>query len=1824
MKPRLRISQPLRLSTRAAIRTGLFLGVGGLMAAWAFSFFSVQTSLSWTSLEASPTAACDSDTLWGVFDMGGASNVTVRVCLPNGMTYVPGSAQFTGGASLVTENATDPGKPLFTISNPASSVQFYLLRKASCEAYDWQISGGSLADTVKIFEAGLMVGSPEISNVYPVTYGSLSFSPATTLPSAAVVGGAVFRSVSVTNGNFGGVDTFWYAELFAPGHLLVDSFVINPGPGQILVPASMIDTIATLDSVILRFGAGLIGQLGDEDSLFENGETFILQYRLQVNACGNGANVASYPTIWWGCGDGYCQRYQQTAGVAMAQEEPDLNYGIYLQKNGCLGYGADPDTMLVLIHNVGDGPATEIEFGFQSQHPSQGGFNINQVTYSIDNGPPVPLTVFDLDKPVDNNFQCASDWPGPGALYSGGKVLLDIVLPAGSNVAVKFLEYNCCPSVCLNPSLLPENSVFHGSTYRVDSYFRFKNQCGQNPQDLGPGSLTPEQMSMVYTIAAPPNLSDGEPPVYTYIDFQELVVNGIVDVDDFAQAVFELDIHLPPCVDLAGAASSLEWVGKDGITIFPTLSAVASDSSVVAQWRLSDLSATELVNLNGTQIRFPITADCAEGNCNTESLDFDFTFIPSTTCNTCELIWICGESNVNLLCPSTCANGGGQLLRSVFERQNLGRPDADNNGCPDNDNNCNGAGVLSSKVFNEALVRRDRAVSGDTILSEVEGIILSGAVASQWQYLFFENQLSEAAYLEVIEASMRWVDVSAGNVEYQASGLVPSIFSDTVRLNLSIPAVSAALGLPSGSYFYQDGDTLEVTIRYRLTDELGTASEAITTLNRFYTSTVASPGLSQRYDCATTGGSIVAGNPGVSNYKSWITYPTGCASKNIGFNTEIALDGASAGNNFFPFEYRVWGQPSAYIVTIPQGYRFDRVRLFHRRTTGNGTVSPSYYTPNLTATDSVLNPDGAITYTYDINHPVNAGIWAANGGNYYYSDDGAYFRFNAEASPGCGSPAEWYSDIAGGNAYLQQHKYTDVMGITRYRTGSTNLLFSKPDITPTCAIPVKEGVNTNVSWEVKLRNLSSSIPVNYTWMALVSPSGLVGSGTLELRNQSNTLLSPASGGLYTLGTFAKNSTQTFFITADYANCDMDSLLLIAGWNCGGYPASVGDYPCQADTIKLYVIPVDGQISMVVTSLANTPTNPANGASTDFGQDSILLCDVVPVEFKLNSALPGGLQQVFALMDVPISGGAGGLEYVAGSGFFEYPIGSTPQPFSSVAEADLLAQNGSGQFLLDWSDIAGSALPTGAELPGTSSPSNARAVYIRMNMMATCALPVGDKFNIRAFANYGCGAPAIGFGENLSGSALHVEGVLPDYTATVNVGSIPVFESFAQGYPVRITIGKNGTTPVGSGDSLLLRLPEGLTLDGAGVCISGTCPDFSASTMSIVAGQKVYLWPMPALGNGQSCQFDLPLRLVKNVYGVLGQVEVQVRNEQQLACATASDGLCPNNGVILAGSGARAASASLPEVFPMITGLLATQESGSLYRFFADLQLVTGGKESPGGYWVELYCADPATETSTGLPPMDSVWFPGPIPAGSLLDTLVIFLSSACDPTTQGLLVMVPDTSHGGSQIQAFSPQTHGRNRGASGEGGNPFDWMMVQTTLLPIEWINLGAEERRGEVQLTWEVAQTDNIIQYEVERMTGKGFVQVGTMAAKKGKEASYQWREPASGQQQMLYFRIRARDLDGSNSLSPLISLQMGEATMAIRLLDNPAQSQLRAALTFPESGAVLRIWSMQGQLLHQTRLQPGETNFQLPVESWARGTYLLSLSAEGAVITEKVLLR
>ena len=110
----------------------------------AFSILSIEGSVTVDSLIAgSPHSTCEADTLQGSFTPSGATSLTVEVSFGVGSQYVPGSAVVTGGSFLVSEDVSDLENPVFTITDPTGSVDFYLLRETGCLSYDHQVSRGA-------------------------------------------------------------------------------------------------------------------------------------------------------------------------------------------------------------------------------------------------------------------------------------------------------------------------------------------------------------------------------------------------------------------------------------------------------------------------------------------------------------------------------------------------------------------------------------------------------------------------------------------------------------------------------------------------------------------------------------------------------------------------------------------------------------------------------------------------------------------------------------------------------------------------------------------------------------------------------------------------------------------------------------------------------------------------------------------------------------------------------------------------------------------------------------------------------------------------------------------------------------------------------------------------------------------------------------------------------------------------------------------------------------------------------------------------------------------------------------------------------------------------------------------------------------------------------------------------------------------------------------------------------------------------------------------------------------------------------------------------
>ncbi len=93
---------------------------------------------------------------------------------------------------------------------------------------------------------------------------------------------------------------------------------------------------------------------------------------------------------------------------------------------------------------------------------------------------------------------------------------------------------------------------------------------------------------------------------------------------------------------------------------------------------------------------------------------------------------------------------------------------------------------------------------------------------------------------------------------------------------------------------------------------------------------------------------------------------------------------------------------------------------------------------------------------------------------------------------------------------------------------------------------------------------------------------------------------------------------------------------------------------------------------------------------------------------------------------------------------------------------------------------------------------------------------------------------------------------------------------------------------------------------------------------------------------------------------------------------------------------------------------------------------------------------------------------------------------------------------------------------------------------LPVSWVDVGATPRgKGEVEIHWEVGTEDNVADYLLERAgPGTDFREVGRVPASHRSDYSFTETEVTAGR---WWYRVRARDYDGSETVSPLATVEV-----------------------------------------------------------------------------------
>ncbi|MCB2410355.1 T9SS type A sorting domain-containing protein [Hymenobacter lucidus] len=188
-----------------------------------------------------------------------------------------------------------------------------------------------------------------------------------------------------------------------------------------------------------------------------------------------------------------------------------------------------------------------------------------------------------------------------------------------------------------------------------------------------------------------------------------------------------------------------------------------------------------------------------------------------------------------------------------------------------------------------------------------------------------------------------------------------------------------------------------------------------------------------------------------------------------------------------------------------------------------------------------------------------------------------------------------------------------------------------------------------------------------------------------------------------------------------------------------------------------------------------------------------------------------------------------------------------------------------------------------------------------------------------------------------------------------------------------------------------------------------------------------------------------------------------------------------------------------------------------------------------------------------------------------------------------------------------------------------------QNNPLPVELREFTALAKNNDALLSWSTASELNNDGFFVEVSTdSKLFQRVGFVAGRGTTTTAQQYRFTDAGaarRGQLLYYRLRQHDADGTDTYSPVRTVSFPQQAIASGLsaAPNPAHNQYTIYLTAAKAQTVqLTVRDVLGRVISQApvALQPGEN--QLPASFGAEqpmGVYLLSAVIDGQVLRTRL---
>lgn len=1339
-------------------------------------------------------------------------NITASpVTAVNIMLDLPDYISYTGNLTNAIELSNDPETPAFEVPliSANDSVIVTYSAAASCGIVETIVNNQTIANNYGFTYiwggTGYTLPGANFQS-YNLLYANLSINTGLTNPfpnyqigdQLDYFGGISYRSIMVSNGGNGAIDTIVIRIIPEPEITYLGFFSAGA-----LLPLSFTDNGTEIIIKIAGNNLANCGAPGGDPNLFEGGESLTIHENFIVDSCATGNT--NY-RVAWGCDGEACN---DVIGIGNATTSANINVQPgnpqFTMTSGSplafVNYCGKDGEMVFYFKNTGASAndfATDLKVDIFSYEDIGGAyvlpFSFELFDYTV-NSAVINAGLITADGSIPWHTPGSGSTPGYSIDFSNNTdpAILDDLdgdgfyddLPAGDTLVLKIkVRYLSTPEF---DSECPVEFLHRYGSPQI----AWETVCGDS-RSTSAGTETYRYINYSYyfeqavdKIHEPADFVEGIPEYFTFCTGNWHFNQNAFDcpVNEY-QAV----INLPVGYHLSNLDDSATWHSFYGDSI--SLLAVESGNQIT-------------VSGGGTTT-------------NTSN--------PTawTGCYTVQLDLICPETEI-VTSPSTISWEMRYKCDTcdVFQRKACASEEVYNHviSCPDT-NGCQG---IVSRDFDVQRTTFGWTDETQTTLVTADSTVINLDAA----YPFDEVQSTTSG--EVIETGFDNVFVE---VVYDSNDTLFSFLDGQFKIydgagnqTFSCPATPPVLTIGGGEYtntfqmpcfgVLQEGDSVVLVANWLVLNSTPISPAGVDVLPV--------PGFRSKY--------LVDFNDTLGFCDSWgenfflysvETFPVPAVLSAITTcdDIEIGIYWSNLGGtlyNDFPNEFRNTGILDNIVkFVIPPGYEYveDSSQTFGY-TTEEFDFADNYnqnFQAQITPTFST-NGD-TIIFDYDWK------LLDKYGKNDFDYTDSPIFTFHLRPTCEHEDTIHTLMDFNYTKYAYADPQYHELVNWREENSPSANdtsnvsWFHYLPNLQVSTGLGIVDGYENTVQWDVTICNPQGSTPVGAADGVWLDIDNVIGNeGNIEITSVQQigsgvfdtTLYNNDESAFVEVNSVGVNACRTFRIKASYTECQedaIDSLRLLTGWNCGGFPE-----PQQAETASCLV---DTSYLMIRYKSANLQMAIIEPSGT------FEVCDTLNYEVVLTSSEPANMYDLDLFTSLPT-----GAQIIEA----EYRYPETSASWLPLVPGNT-AYDVTNPFGWDLSTI----IPQFEDgFVGSRFP-NENEIRIRFGVVMDCDFNPAQDFVIYSDGITNCNdtvelnahyfLPIAGFED------------LVNYELTHTIGdTLDCMESNLISY----TITNQDNVPNVTGDSLRIELPAGFTF----VAGSGT------PTQPSISGNEL-LWPVETI------------------------------------------------------------------------------------------------------------------------------------------------------------------------------------------------------------------------------------------------------------------------------------------------------------------------------------------------------------------------------------------